>query len=66
MHVLKGCPPRLRAEIEEELSMRNGTSRDAFVLARRQMLAKLRDEAARIGLQPGDVRAWRPRVVAAP
>ena len=65
-HVLKGCPPRLRAEIEEELSMRKGTSQEAFLLARREILAKLREEAARIGLQPADVRAWRPRVVASP
>ena len=65
-HVLKGCPPRLRAEIEEELSIRKGTSREAFLLARREILGKLREEAARIGLQPADVRAWRPRVVSSP
>jgi flagellar motor switch protein FliG len=65
-HVLKGCPPRLRAEIEEELSMRTGVSRETFLLARREILGKLREEAARIGLQPADVRTWRPRVVSAP
>jgi flagellar motor switch protein FliG len=65
-HVLKGCPPRLRADVEEELSMRNGTPREAFVLARRQVLAKLREEAERMGLQPADAPAWRPRVVSAP
>jgi len=64
--VLKGCPSRLRAEMEEELSMRSGVSREAFLLARREILGKLREEAERIGLQPADVRAWRPRVVAAP
>jgi hypothetical protein len=65
-HVLKACPPRLRAEVEEELSMRSGVSREAFLAARREILRKLRDEAERSGLQPADVRAWRPRVVAAP
>ena len=65
-HVLKGCPPRLRADVEEELSMRSGSPREAFVLARRQVLGKLREEAERMGLQPVDARAWRPRVVSAP
>jgi hypothetical protein len=65
-HVLRACPPRLRAEVEEELSMRSGVSRDAFLTARREILRKLREEADRSGLQPTDVRAWRPRVVAAP
>jgi flagellar FliG-like protein len=65
-HVLKACPQRLRAEVEEELSMRSGVSREAFLGARRDILRKLREEAERIGLQPADVRAWRPRVVAAP
>ncbi|TMA45621.1 MAG: hypothetical protein E6J82_01595 [Deltaproteobacteria bacterium] len=65
-HVLKACPQRLRAEVEEELSMRNGVSREAFLGARRDILRKLREEADRIGLQPADVRSWRPRVVAAP
>ena len=65
-HVLKACPQRLRAEAEEELSMRSGVSREAFLGARRDILRKLREEAERIGLQPADVRAWRPRVVAAP
>src|SRR5438132_1602155 len=65
-HVLKGCPPRLRADVEEELSMRNGAPREAFVLARRQVLAKLREEPERMGLRPADAPAWRPRVVSAP
>jgi flagellar motor switch protein FliG len=65
-HVLKGCPARLRAEMEEELSMRTGVSREVFLGARREILGKLREEAERIGLQPADVRAWRPRVVASP
>jgi hypothetical protein len=65
-HVLKGCPARLRAEVEEELSMRRGSSRDDFLQARRELLAKLRDEAARIGVPAADMRAWRPRVVSAP
>jgi len=66
LHVLKGCPPRLRGEIEEELSMRSGVPREEFLSARREILGKLREEAAKVGLQPADVRAWRPRVVAAP
>jgi hypothetical protein len=65
-HVLKACPPRLRAELEEELALRTGVSREAFLLARRELLGKLREEAARIGLQAGDARAWRPRVVSSP
>src|SRR5438105_3474070 len=65
-HVLKGCPPRLRADVEEELSMRSGSPREAFVLARRQVLGKLREAAERVRLQPVDARAWRPRVVRAP
>jgi flagellar motor switch protein FliG len=65
-HVLKGCPQRLRGEIEEELSMRSGVAREDFLSARREILGKLREEAARVGLQPADVRAWRPRVVSAP
>jgi flagellar motor switch protein FliG len=66
LHVLKGCPARLRGEIEEELSMRSGVPREEFLSARREILGKLREEAAKVGLQPADVRAWRPRVVAAP
>jgi hypothetical protein len=65
-HVLKGCPPRLRAEIEEELSMRTGVPREDFLVARRELLVRLRDEVARVGLKAADVRAWRPRVVSAP
>lgn len=65
-HVLKGCPPRLRAEIEEELSMRTSVPREDFLAARRELLVRLRDEAARVGLKAADVRAWRPRVVSAP
>src|SRR5581483_3933651 len=50
-HVLKGCPPRLRAEMEEELSLRTGVPREDFLAARRELLIRLRDEAARVGLK---------------
>ncbi len=65
-HVLKGCPPRLRAEMEEELSLRTGVPREDFLAARRELLIRLRDEAARVGLKAADVRTWRPRVVSGP
>ena len=65
-HLLAACPARVRKEIEEELGMHRGTAREDFFEARRELLARLREETARRGLQPADIRAWRPRVVSAP
>ena len=66
VHVLAACPPALRREVEEELSLRPGGSRDEFMAARRELLAQVRSETVRRGLKPADVRAWRPRVVKTP
>jgi hypothetical protein len=65
-HLLAACPARVRVEIEEELGMHRGTGREDFFESRRELLARLREETARRGLQPADIRAWRPRVVSAP
>ena len=65
-HVLAACPSQMRREVEEELSLRPGSSRDDFLAARRELLAQVRDETRRRGLKPADVRAWRPRVVKSP
>jgi hypothetical protein len=65
-HLLAACPARVRVEIEEELGMHRGTAREEFFESRRELLARLREETARRGLQPADIRAWRPRVVSAP
>jgi hypothetical protein len=66
VHVLAACPPVLRREVEEELSLRPAGSRDEFVAARRELLAQVRSETVRRGLKPADVRAWRPRMVKSP
>jgi hypothetical protein len=48
--LLATCPPRLRAELLEELSGRTPASRDDFFAARRQLIADLKEECARRGL----------------
>jgi hypothetical protein len=65
-HVLAACPEQVRREVEEELSLRPGTSRDDFLVARRELLSQVRQETLKRGLKPSDVRAWRPRVVKSP
>ena len=62
-HVLTACPAQVRREVEEELALRPGTSREDFFAARRELLARLKQETSRRGLEPADMRAWRPRVV---
>jgi hypothetical protein len=64
--VVAACPEQVRREVEEELSLRPGTSRDDFLVARRELLAQVRQETLKRGLKPSDVRAWRPRVVKSP
>lgn len=64
--LLSACPARLRREVEEELALRPGVSRDDFLAARRELLGNLREETVKRGLKPADVRGWRPRVVQTP
>jgi hypothetical protein len=64
--VVAACPEQVRREVEEELSLRPGSSRDDFLVARRELLAQVRQETLKRGLKPSDVRAWRPRVVKSP
>jgi flagellar motor switch protein FliG len=65
-HVLEACPPRLRKELEEELALGAAIPREDFLAARRELIARLRDEAESGGIAVGDLRSWRPRVVSAP
>lgn len=65
-HVLAACPARTRGELQEELALRPRASREEFLAARRDLLAQVREETVRRGLELADVRAWRPRVVKSP
>jgi hypothetical protein len=65
-HLLAACPARLRAELEEELSMRAGVPPEEFFAARRELLGRLREQTARLGPKRVDAPAPRPRMVAAP
>jgi hypothetical protein len=56
--VLGGCPPRLRRELEEELRLRTAPAAAEFLDARREILARLRDETARRNIPPAEVRGW--------
>jgi len=56
--VLAGCPPRLRRELEEELRLRGDCAPAEFLEARREILARLRDETARRNIPPAEVRRW--------
>jgi flagellar motor switch protein FliG len=62
-HVLAACPQKLRAEIEEELRLSSGSSRDDFFAARRELLSRLREETTRRGMDASDVKTRRPRAV---
>jgi hypothetical protein len=57
--LLAACPPRLRAELLEELSARTPASRDEFLAARRQFIGNLKEECARRGLSLTVVRSAR-------
>jgi flagellar motor switch protein FliG len=59
--VLASCPSRLRAELEEELRMRGSQPEAQFHGARRELIARLREETARRGIPAGEVRAWSRR-----
>lgn len=56
--VLAGCPPRLRRELEEELRLRGAPAGADFLDARRELLARLRDETARRNIPSAEVRGW--------
>jgi len=56
--VLGGCPARLRRELEEELQLRGSSTPAEFLDARREILARLRDETARRNISSAEVRGW--------
>jgi len=56
--VLAGCPARLRRELEEELRLRGASGPAEFLDARREILARLRDETARRNIPSAEVRGW--------
>jgi flagellar motor switch protein FliG len=56
--VLARCPARFRREIEEELRLRGDTAPAEFLEARREILARLREETARRNISPAEVRGW--------
>jgi flagellar motor switch protein FliG len=59
--VLAACPARLRGELEEELRMRGSQPEAQFHAARRELIARLRDETSRRGIPATEVRAWSRR-----
>jgi flagellar motor switch protein FliG len=57
-HVLTALPARLRRELEEELRLRGPSEGAEFLDARREILARLRDETARRNISSAEVRRW--------
>src|SRR5258708_32998390 len=57
-HVLTAAPARLRRELEEELRLRGPSDGAEFLEARRDILARLRDETARRDSPSTEVRRW--------
>jgi flagellar motor switch protein FliG len=57
-HVLTASPARLRRELEEELQLRGPSEGAEFLEARREILARLRDETARRNISSAEVRRW--------
>jgi hypothetical protein len=64
-HLLAVCPARLQAELRDELRA-PPQGREQFLAARREVLARLREEAARAGLSLADLSpapGERPRLL---
>jgi len=57
-HVLAACPTRLRRELEEELRLRAKPSTSEFLDARREIVARLRDETVKRNIPSAEVRRW--------
>jgi flagellar motor switch protein FliG len=57
-HILAACPVRLRRELEEELQLRGPSSTSEFLDARREILARLRDETSRRNIPSAEIRRW--------
>jgi FliG C-terminal domain len=57
-HVLAACPARLRRELDEELRLRSKPSTSEFLEARREIVARLRDETARRNIPSAEIRRW--------
>jgi hypothetical protein len=56
--VLSAYPARLRRDLEEELQVRAPPQPAEFLEARREILARLREETARRSIPPTEVRRW--------
>jgi flagellar motor switch protein FliG len=56
--VLSAYPARLRRDVEEELHIRAPPQPAEFLEARKEILARLRDETARRSIPPTEVRRW--------
>jgi flagellar motor switch protein FliG len=57
-HLLAACPARLRRELEEELQLRGPSAPSGFLEARREIVARLRDETARRNISSAEIRRW--------
>jgi hypothetical protein len=56
--VLSAYPARLRRDLEEELQVRAPPQPAEFLEARKEILARLREETARRSIPPTEVRRW--------
>ena len=56
--VLAAYPARLRRDVEEELHVRAPPQPAEFLEARKEVLARLREETARRSISPTEIRRW--------